>query len=352
MRGAPCQLVSPHILHVISFEHLRSTYLAFKWPCTRNIAPLLYSVNTCYDTIRSDWYNNEPMFLNQKDEPVKSLKIGNNVFKWGSRTYVMGILNVSPDSFSGDGLASLETIVQQAKRMEADGADIIDIGGESTRPNYTPVSLQEEKDRVIPAVQAISKAIDIPVSVDTMKYEVALAAVEAGADMLNDQWGLLKEPGIARIAADNKLPVIVMSNQREKGGYDASAQRDTASYRDVMKEVIASLKQSVSVALSAGIPTESIIVDPGIGFGKTWQQDIEVLRKLAELKCLDCPILIGTSRKSLIKMVLGLPADERVEGTAATVAISINNGADIVRVHDVKEIARVCKMTDAIVRGV
>jgi dihydropteroate synthase len=175
--------------------------------------------------------------------------------------------------------------------------------------------------------------------------------MDAGAIILNDQWGLKKEPRLAELAAERKAPIILMSNQRDKGGYDAGIGRDTADYNDVMAEVISSLRRSIDIALKADVLKENIIIDPGIGFGKTWQQDIEIIRRLKELKTLDFPILIGTSRKSLIKMVLNLPADQRVEGTAATVAISIANGADIVRVHDVKQMVRVCKMTDAIVRS-
>jgi dihydropteroate synthase len=185
-----------------------------------------------------------------------------------------------------------------------------------------------------------------------MKYEVARQALAAGAVILNDQWGLKKEPRLAQLAAEKGVPLILMSNQRDKGGYDTKVGRDTGFYQDVMAEVIAFLRGSIETAHKAGVPKENIIIDPGIGFGKMWQQDIEIIRRLQELKALGQPILIGTSRKSLIKMVLDLPAAERIEGTAATVAIGIANGADIVRVHDVKQMVRVCKMADAIVRGV
>jgi len=181
---------------------------------------------------------------------------------------------------------------------------------------------------------------------------VAARALEAGATMLNDQWGLKQDSYLAELAAEKGVPIILMSNQRDKGGYDAGNRRDTGYYREVMTEVILSLRQSMELAIKLNVPRENIILDPGIGFGKTWQQDIEIIRHLRELKELDMPVLIGTSRKSLIKMVLNLPADERVEGTAATVAIGIANGADIVRVHDVKEMVRVCRMSDAIVRGI
>jgi dihydropteroate synthase len=283
-------------------------------------------------------------------DKMKTTRCGKTEFQWGKRTYIMGIINVSPDSFSGDGVATVEDAMAQAQRFADEGADILDVGGESTRPNSTAISIDEELKRVIPVIERLSSDVDTPISIDTMKYEVAEKALAAGAAILNDQWGLKKEPRLAKLAADKGAPLIMMSNQREKGGYDQKTGRDTGFYQDVMGEVIAFLKGSIETALKAGVPRENIIIDPGIGFGKTWQQDIEILRRLAELKVLGHPILIGTSRKSLIKMVLDLPANQRVEGTAATVAIGIANGADIVRVHDVKQMARVCKMADAIVR--
>lgn len=273
-------------------------------------------------------------------------------FQWGNRTYVMGILNVSPDSFSGDGAIDIGSAVAQACRFEEEGADILDIGGESTRPGFSSVTVEEEIRRVVPVIALLSKRISIPISVDTSKYEVARQALAAGAVILNDQWGLKTEPRLAELAARNNVPLILMSNQRDIGGYDAGTGRDTANYPDVMAEVIACLRKSIAMAEQAGIKRENIIIDPGIGFGKTWQQDIEIIRRLRELQVLGQPILVGTSRKSLIKMVLNLPANQRIEGTAATIAVSIANGADIVRVHDVKQMARVCKMTDAIVRGI
>ena len=277
---------------------------------------------------------------------------GKTVFEWGKRTYVMGIVNVSPDSFSGDGAVDIEAALAQARRFEEEGADILDIGGESTRPGFSSVTVEEEIRRVVPVIALLSKRISIPISVDTSKYGVALQALAAGAVILNDQWGLKTEPRLAELAARNNVPLILMSNQRDIGGYDAGTGRDTANYPDVMAEVIACLRKSIAMAEQAGIKRENIIIDPGIGFGKTWQQDIEIIRRLRELQVLGQPILVGTSRKSLIKMVLNLPANQRIEGTAATIAVGIANGADIVRVHDVKQMARVCKMTDAIVRGI
>jgi dihydropteroate synthase len=277
-------------------------------------------------------------------------KCGNTEFHWGKRTYVMGIINLSPDSFSGDGLGDLETAVAQAHRFVSERADILDVGGESTRPGSSPISIDEEIRRVVPVIERLAAEVSVPISVDTYKSEVAQRALEAGATMLNDQWGLKRDPHLAELAAEKGVPIILMSNQRDRGGFDAGAQRDTGYYQDVMAEVTSSLRRGLELALSLNVPRENIIVDPGIGFGKTWHQDIEIIRRLRELKELGRPILIGPSRKSLIKVVLELPASERVEGTAAVVAIGIANGADMVRVHDVRQMVRTCRMADAIVR--
>ena len=284
------------------------------------------------------------------NEP-NATRCGNTEFRWGERTYVMGIINVSPESFSGDGLVDPARALTQAERFISEGADILDVGGESTRPGSAPISADEEIGRVIPVIERLAAKVSAPLSVDTYKSEVAVRALDAGANIINDQWGLKQDPKLAKLAAKKNVTIILMSNQRDKGDYDVKARRDTALYEDVIAEVISSLRWSIETAVSAGVTRENIIIDPGIGFGKTWQQDIELVRRLAELKELSRPILLGTSRKSLIKMVLNLPASERVEGTAATVAIGIANGADIVRVHDVRQMVRVCRMTDAIVRG-
>jgi len=284
------------------------------------------------------------------DSLRKTTKIGQTEFRWGERTYVMGIINMSPESFSGDGLTQIDAAIEQAKRFAAEGADILDIGGESTKPGLPEIPEGEEAKRVIPLIEKLSCTVKIPVSIDTCRYEVSRQALEAGASLINDQWGLKKEPRLAELAAKYRVPVILMSNQRDIGGYDATTGRDTADYCDVIEAVTTNLQTSISHAFEAGVSSENIIIDPGIGFGHRWQQDIEIIKRLRELKKFGKPILIGTSRKSLIKMVLKLPADDRVEGTAATVAISIANGADIVRVHDVKQMVRVCRMTDAIVR--
>ena len=279
-------------------------------------------------------------------------RCGKTEFHWGERTYVMGIVNVSPDSFSGDGASDIETAVAQAYRFVDEGADILDIGGESTRPGFSQITVEEELRRVVPVIERLASRINVPLSIDSSKYEVAKQSLAVGASILNDQWGLKTEPKLGELAAKRNVPIILMSNQRDIGGYDAGVERDTANYNDVMTEVITSLRKSVAAAQRAGVSKENIIIDPGIGFGKTWQQDIEIIRRLKELETMGLPILVGTSRKSLIKMVLNLPANQRVEGTAATVAVSIANGADIVRVHDVKQMVRVCKMTDAIIRGI
>jgi dihydropteroate synthase len=265
----------------------------------------------------------------------------------------MGVINVSPDSFSGDGLADIEEAVARAKRLVSEGADIIDIGGESTRPASAPISNDEELRRVIPVMEKLAQNISVPLSVDTYKLEVACRALNAGADMINDIWGLQKEPRLAKLAAQRDVPIALMSNQRE------------SPCLNVMSTVIADLQRAIQQALDAGVPWENIIVDPGIGFGKKQEQNLELLRRLDELKVVGRPILLGSSRKSFIGWVLDLtpeqrlnemafvpPGDQRLEGTAATIAISIAKGADIVRVHNVTEMARVCKMSDAIVRGV
>jgi len=280
-----------------------------------------------------------------------STRCGNKEFRWGERTYVMGIINLSPDSFSGDGLTSSAAAIDQAQRMASEGADILDIGGESTRPGASAVSLDEELKRTIPVIEQIAARLTIPISIDSYKYEVVRQALDAGAALVNDQWGLKKEPRLAELAAERKVPLILMSNQRDKGGFDAGIKRDTAYYDNIMVELVASLRQSIERASRAGVPGENIIIDPGLGFGKTWKYDLWIIRRLEELKMLGKPILLGPSRKSFIKMILDLPPDDRLEGTAAAVAIGIARGADMVRVHDVRQMVRVCKVSDAIVRG-
>ena len=265
---------------------------------------------------------------------------GGREFVWGSRTYVMGVVNVTPDSFSGDGLAGRTAdAVEQAVGFEAEGADIIDVGAESTRPGHAPVSVEEELSRLLPVLEGVVAAVSIPVSVDTYKPEVAHQAVECGASMINDVWGTKVGEGMASVAAEAGVPLVLMHNQ------------DGTEYKDVVTDVAASLRRAAETAEEAGVRKEGIILDPGIGFGKTADHNLEILNRLHPLKELGYPLLVGTSRKSTIGFVLDLPVEERMEGTAATVSLAIAGGGDIVRVHDVKEMVRVARMSDAIVRG-
>jgi dihydropteroate synthase len=270
-------------------------------------------------------------------------KCGNTEFRWGEKTYIMGIVNLSPDSFSGDGIGDdIERTVDQARRMVAGGADIIDVGGESTRPGTKPLAAEDvdaELRLVIPAIERLVKEISVPISIDTYKARVAARALEAGASMINDIWGLKQDPSLARLAAEKGVPVILMANER-----------DAPPKAGILAKVISDLQSGIKIALKAGVPPEDIIVDPGIGFGKTLEQNLELLNRLAELKTLGKPILLGTSRKSMIGMVLDQPADKRLEGNLAVTAIGIANGADMVRVHDVLQTALVCRMSDAIIR--
>ena len=271
--------------------------------------------------------------------------IGGRRFVWGERTYVMGVINVTPDSFSHDGVGGdVEVAVRLAAQFQEDGADIIDVGGESTRPpgiygNSKPVTASEELSRVLPMIEAIRRETDLPVSIDTYKATVAQAAIEEGASMINDVWALQRDPDMLGVAADADVPVVLMHNQVG------------TEYVDLVPDVIEGLRVRVDAAVKGGVRPENIIVDPGMGFGKTALQNLEILRRLDEFDSLGLPLLVGMSRKSTIGYVLGLPVEDRVEGTAATVALSIAGGADIVRVHDVKEMTRVARMTDAVVRG-
>ena len=288
------------------------------------------------------------------DKPgnLGSTRCAGTVFNWSKRTYVMGVVNVSPDSFSGDGLAGVEEAVARAKQLASEGADIIDIGGESTRPGSVTISADDELRRVMPVVDRLAQELPVPLSIDTYKLEVARQVLDAGAAMINDIWGLQKELALADLAAKKAVPIVLMSNQRN------------SPCDDIMAAVVTDLKRAIKQAMTAGVLWENIIIDPGLGFGKTQQQNLEILRRLNELQALGRPILLGSSRKSFIGWVLDLapeqrtskvafvpPGDQRVEGTAATIAIGIAKGADIVRVHDVKVMAHVCKMSDAIVRG-
>jgi dihydropteroate synthase len=302
----------------------------------------------------------------------QSLQVGNHIFNWGSRTYVMGILNLTPDSFSGDGLlpplpagapsgddkskgeGDLRTL-QQTKEFLANSADILDVGGESTRPGSEPVGVDEELERVLPAIQVIAKEFpNALISIDTYKARVAEEAFKTGAHILNDVWGLRADPELAGIAAKYKVPVILMHNRSNPASVEVRAQLGTAyigsEYQNLIEDVKRELLVSVGLAKKAGVEEARIILDPGVGFGKTREHNLELINRLDEIRRLGYPVLLGASRKSFIGFTLDLPADQRVEGTAATVAIGIARGADIVRVHDVKEMARVAKMTDALVR--
>lgn len=287
------------------------------------------------------------------------LQIGNHTFLWGSRTYVMGILNITPDSFSGDGILSqsdaVRAAVEQARDFLTHGADVLDVGGESTRPGSQPVNAQEELERVIPVIEAISHEIpDSMISIDTYKARVAEAAFRAGAHILNDVWGLRADSELASVAAASRVPVILMHNRSNPTSVEVRAQLGNAyigsTYKNLMEDVKRELLISVELATKAGIDESFLILDPGIGFGKTREHNLELINRLDEIRALGFPVLLGPSRKSFIGFTLDLPAGQRVEGTAATVAVGITRGADIIRVHDVKEMARVAKMTDAIVR--
>ncbi len=278
------------------------------------------------------------------NQPSGEIKIGESLFKPGEKTLVMGILNVTPDSFSDGGrFDHLDRALEQAYRMAEEGADIIDIGGESTRPGYEKekrVTADEEIDRVLPVIERLKKdpSFKLPLSIDTYKAKTAERALAAGADLLNDVWGFKEEPAIANVAARYDVPVCLMHNRR------------STDYKDLIADIIHEMLLSVEIALKAGVKEHHIILDPGIGFGKDYEQNLEVMRHLKEIKNIGFPLLLGSSRKRIVGNTLNLPVEDRVEGTAATVAFGISLGVDIVRVHDVKEMKRVALMTDAMVR--
>jgi len=305
---------------------------------------------------------------------MKSLAIGKHTLAWGERTYVMGILNITPDSFSGDGLLPLAplsplppSLVEMggegrvrgargvARAFLASGADILDVGGESTRPGSQPVDAEEEMRRVIPVIREIAAEFpDALISIDTCKAAVAEEALKAGASIVNDVWALRADPGLADVAARYNAPVILMHNRSQPANVEVRERLGTAylgaKYQNLIADVKRELMDSVAIARAAGIPDEHIILDPGIGFGKTVEQNLELINRLDEIRSLGYPILLGPSRKSFIGYTLDLPPDQRVEGTAAAVAVGILRGADVVRVHDVEAMARVARMTDALVR--
>ncbi len=283
----------------------------------------------------------------------------NDNWRWGERTYVMGVLNLTPDSFSGDGILgraagvrSLERALEQARRFVEAGADILDIGGESTRPGSEPVAASEELERVLPAVQALAAEFSTIISIDTYKASVAEAALQAGAGMVNDVWALRADPDMAALVARCRVPVVLMHNRSKPadaqvrlrlGGRYVGVQ-----YQNLLQDVKRELLQSVTIAQQAGIADGQIILDPGIGFGKTVAQSLELVNRLDEIRALGYPVLLGPSRKSFIGYTLDVPPDDRLEGTAAAIAVGIVRGADIIRVHDVREMVRVARMTDAI----
>jgi len=273
--------------------------------------------------------------------------IGPRTFGWGDRTFVMGVLNVTPDSFSGDGLLAgdgnadpVAAAVERARRMVADGADLLDVGGASSRPGHAAISASEEIRRVVPVILAIAAALPgIPVSIDTTNPAVARAALDAGAHLLNDVWGVAEDTALVRLAAERHVPIVLMHNRAE------------ARYRNLVADVVADLQRALERALDAGVPWDDLIVDPGFGFGKTPDHNLALLADLDALRVLGRPLLLGTSRKSTLGKLLDLPPDQRVEATMATTALGIAAGADIVRVHDVRENVRTARVADAILRG-
>ncbi len=270
--------------------------------------------------------------------------IGPVTFAWGARTFVMGIINITPDSFSGDGLLvtsdPIERGLEQARRMVDAGADLLDIGGESTRPGHATVDAAAEIDRVVPVIAAVRAALPaMPLSVDTTKPVVAEAALDVGADLLNDIWGTGPDPAIAELAAARRVPLLVMHNRR------------AARYDDLVREVVADLGAAVERAIALGVAEADLLIDPGIGFGKTADHNVALLRDLGALRTLGRPIVLGTSRKSTLGRILDLPPEDRLEGTLATTALGIAAGVDVVRVHDVEANVRAARVSDAIVRG-
>jgi dihydropteroate synthase len=265
------------------------------------------------------------------------IECGSHQLDVSKKTLIMGILNITPDSFSDGGKYDhIDAAVRRAIKMVEEGADIIDIGGESTRPGASKVSEEEEIKRVVPIIEAVSKVVHVPISIDTYKQEVAKQAIEAGASMINDIWGAKAEPKIAEVAASKNVPIIITHN------------RDHSDYLDLVPDVLADLKESIIICEQAGVAREKIILDPGIGFGKTYEQNIEIMKNLAKIVELGFPVVLGTSRKSLIGITLNLPPKERLEGTQATVCYGIIQGCHIMRVHDVLQIARAAEMIDVL----
>lgn len=282
-----------------------------------------------------------------------------NIMGFANKTLIMGILNITPDSFSGDGMlnesATLTAVTIRAEAMLKEGADILDVGGESTRPGAQLVSLQEELDRVIPVIEALHNRFDVPISIDTYKASVAEAALKAGVAWINDIWGLRADPRMAEIAAKFDAPLALMHNRSKPSQAELQqllgGRYIGVPYENLFEDVKNELLESVKIAHAAGVKDERIILDPGIGFGKTVEQNLELINRLNEIKELGYPVLLGVSRKSFIGYTLTLPPDERLEGTAAACTVGIMRGANILRVHDVKFISRIARMTDAIINS-
>ena len=263
--------------------------------------------------------------------------IGNKVFKTKNQAYVMGILNVTPDSFSdGGNYSDIDKALFRVEEMLKEGVDIVDIGGESTRPGYEAVTIEEEINRVVPVIEKIKDNFDIPISLDTYKSEVALCGIKAGADMINDIWGLKADDKMAQIIAEHKVACCLMHNRRE------------AQYSSFVEDVVCDLEDSVRIALEAGVLKENIMIDPGVGFGKTYEHNIEILRNIKELKILGYPILLGVSRKSVIGLTLDLPVDKRLNGTLALTAYGMLQGCSFFRVHDIRDNKEIIKMLEAV----
>lgn len=265
------------------------------------------------------------------------MQIGNRDFKVSGKTYVMGILNVTPDSFSDGGKWNrMDAALAHVEEMLKDGMDVLDIGGESTRPGYTLLSDEEETERVVPVIEAVKARFDVPVSLDTYKSRVAQAGIEAGADLINDIWGLKYDGQMAKVIAESGLPCCLMHNRKD------------TDYRSFMQDVAADLADCLHLAECARIPQDKIILDPGVGFAKSYEQNLQVINNMEQLHVLGCPILLGTSRKSVIGLTLDLPASERLEGTLVTTVMAVMKGCMFVRVHDVKENVRAIRMAEAI----
>jgi dihydropteroate synthase len=279
-------------------------------------------------------------FAEERQEPLPPTTWNGHALHWGAKTHVMAILNLTPDSFSGDGLGGNTAVaLSAALRAVDDGADMLDLGAESTRPGHVPISTEEELARLIPVLTAIRARTEVLLSVDTSKAVVAAEAIAAGADLINDVRGFMADPEMAAVVAGAGVPAVLMHDVPPEPG------------ADLLTSILRELSRRLDRAVAAGVSWDRLIVDPGFGFGKDWRQNLELLSRFRELKVLERPILSGTSRKSMIGRVLGVPEDDRLEGTAATVSLAIAGGADIVRVHDARAMVRVARMTDAVVRG-